>query len=75
MLGHFPPALSQVPFFSPTLVLFRTHSLTAQGRTTTDYCLAVLQLPSCPCACEFVIPSDFKFAAGCLAGWLAVVMR
>ncbi|KAK1778046.1 hypothetical protein QBC45DRAFT_451954 [Copromyces sp. CBS 386.78] len=40
-----------------------------QGRTTTDSCLAVLQLASCPCACEFVIPSDSSLA---LAGGLAL---
>ncbi|KAK3953027.1 hypothetical protein QBC32DRAFT_369764 [Pseudoneurospora amorphoporcata] len=40
-----------------------------QGRTTTDSCLAVLQLASCPCACEFVIPSDSSLA---LASGLAL---
>ncbi|KHE87710.1 hypothetical protein GE21DRAFT_1305701 [Neurospora crassa] len=37
-----------------------------QGRTTTNSCLAVLQLPSCLCACEVGDPFESKFGAGWL---------
>ncbi|KAL0465845.1 hypothetical protein QR685DRAFT_452323, partial [Neurospora intermedia] len=60
-------------FFSPTLVSLRPHPLTAQGRTTTNSCLAVLQLPSCLCACEAGDPFEFKFGAGWLVLFWGVV--